>query len=218
MAEDPFRKMTACCLLYLSLGHHLPFQRCFPQMNHSNILQNYTMLQSPGFQAPAVFYVSSLAHLSAGVFILFNLTHLWVSPGTTAPALCLANALRNLPQLSRCAEDSQPGSALLPKFTSFQLPPCTPLCFGRPPYPHPSLKVLQEERCERRANVLKADLSARLNSSPLRQCWGRGNSIRHAWAPDEAGCPQQCAFQHGLLACRTSHAGCASAWSRTSSP
>lgn len=58
-----------------------------------------------------------------------------------------------------------------------------------------------------RANVLKTDLLAGLNSSPPRHCWGRRNSIGHPLAPDEAGCPQQCAFQHDLLAYRTSHAG-----------
>lgn len=113
VAEDMFREMAAYCLLCFYLGHQLPFQRCFPQTDHSNILQNFIMLWSPRNQALVVFYISSLSHLSAGIFILFNLTHLWVFPGTMAVALHLAITLTNLPWLCCFDKDSQQDSFLL---------------------------------------------------------------------------------------------------------
>lgn len=105
-------------------------------------------------------------------------------------ALHLESTLQNLTELCCCAQDSQPGSALLQKFTSFQFPLSTyTFVPQKTSYPHQVLKVLQKEHCKRFANILKADLSVRLNSRPSQQYQGRGNSIGHAWVLDEAGCP-----------------------------
>lgn len=157
--------------------------------------------------------MTSLAHPSDGIFILFNLTHLWISPHhISRPMPC--KHLQKL-YLHLCAENSQPCSALLQKFTSLHLPPCWPRCFSRPLYP--SLNVLQAEHCKRCANVSETHLSARLSTSSLWQCWGRWNSTGHAWALGEAGCPQQ--QPSSMVSCHTRHRMLAEwVWSRTWSP
>lgn len=66
-----------------------------------------------------------------------------------ALALCLASILRNLSLLHCGAEDWQPSSALMPKFTSSQLSPCTPLCPDSIPTLKPQGRALWETwKCE----------------------------------------------------------------------
>lgn len=145
-----------CCTFPWAITSH--FNDVFSQVNHSNILQNYTTLQAPTFQALAVFYMCFLAHLSAAIFILFNLTHLWVSPSTT-PALCLANALRNLPNF-----------AFVPRTPNQALPCCknSPAFSSQPAHPRASADLRTPTKASRSCRTCKR-VEDRLASWPKLQ-------------------------------------------------